>query len=157
MIKKTITFIDSMDGQTKTEDFYFNLTKAELTELEFSIPGGFDSIRKQIESQLSEGRAVMGALLEAYKRIIEKAVGYKSLDGKRFLKNSEYTEAFMASDAYSELIVELLNFEDENSIGEFFDKVIIGAPMTVKEAYEKVKNDDKYVNAIETTAKGDAD
>lgn len=158
MIKKTITYIDSFDGQTRTEDFYFNLTKAELTELEFSIPGGFDSIRKQIEDQLSEGRVVMGALLEAYKLIITKAVGYKSLDGKRFIKNKDYTEAFIASDAYSELIIELLNVENETSITEFFDGVLVGAPMSIKEAAEKMmKDDDKIVPMIEAAKQGDSD
>ena len=85
MRKKTITYTN-FDGEQETKDFYFNLTKAELAELEYSIPGGFDSIRREITNQLSEGRVIIGALLDAYKLIIAKAVGTKSADGKRFLE-----------------------------------------------------------------------
>ena len=39
MLKKTIQFQD-FNGNSRTEDFYFNLTQAEVTELELSVDGG---------------------------------------------------------------------------------------------------------------------
>lgn len=136
MLKKTITYTN-FDGEQETKDFYFNLTKAELAELEYSIPGGFDSIRREITNQLSEGRVIIGALLDAYKIIIAKAVGTKSADGKRFLKTEEFRDEFVSSDAYSELVLELMNVDNEDKITEFFNKVVVGMPANVKEEAEK--------------------
>lgn len=39
MLKKTIAYTD-YNGTTRKEDFYFNLTQAEVTELEVSVEGG---------------------------------------------------------------------------------------------------------------------
>ena len=39
MLKKTITYTDYNDNE-RTEDFYFNFSKAELTEMELSTVGG---------------------------------------------------------------------------------------------------------------------
>ena len=39
MLKKTITYVD-YDGSERTEDFYFNLSKAEVMEMEMSTSGG---------------------------------------------------------------------------------------------------------------------
>lgn len=132
MLKKSITYTN-FNGEKETKDFYFNLTKADLAELEYSIPGGFDSIRNEITNQLSEGRVIIGALLDAYRLIIAKAVGTKSSDGKNFVKNKEFTDAFMASDAYSELVLELMDVDNEEKISEFFNKVVVGMPVNVEE------------------------
>lgn len=140
MIKKTITHLD-FDGKTVTKDYYFNLTKSELAELEFSIPGGFNSIRDQITSKISDGRLVIGALLDAYKILIAKAVGSKTSDGYGFYKSKEISESFIASDAYSELVIELMNGDNTDGIAEFFDKVVVGSPISIKEAMEKPNPD----------------
>lgn len=136
MLKKTITYTN-FEGEQETKDFYFNLTKSDLAELEYSIPGGFDSIRREITSQLSEGRVIIGALLDAYKIIIAKAIGKRSTDGKRFKKTDEFRDEFMASDAYSELVLELMNVENEDKITEFFSKVVVGMPDNVKDEVER--------------------
>ena len=48
MLKKTIKFTDFM-GVEREEDFYFNLTKAEIMEMEMSETGGLaESIKKII-------------------------------------------------------------------------------------------------------------
>ena len=39
MLKKTITYED-WNGKTRTEDFYFNLTRVECAELEFGLMPG---------------------------------------------------------------------------------------------------------------------
>jgi len=136
MLKKAITYINSDTGKEETKDFYFNLTKAELAELEYSIPGGFDGIRDEITNQLNEGRVIIGALLDAYKLIIAKSVGTRTGDGK-FVKPKDFVEAFLASDAYSELILELMNVENESKISEFFSKVVVGLPEGVRDEVKK--------------------
>ena len=47
MLKKTITYTD-YNGVERTEDFYFNLTKAELMEMEIGTTGGMADMIKRI-------------------------------------------------------------------------------------------------------------
>ena len=106
MIKKTIKYVD-YNGNERTEDFYFNLTKAELTEMELSIEGGLTAtIEKIVESKDNK------QIVELFKEIILKSYGEKSSDGKRFIKSKELTEAFTQTEAYSELFMELALKED---------------------------------------------
>ena len=51
MLKKTITFTD-YDGNERKEDFWFNLSKAEILEMELLTEGGMENlIDKVIASQ----------------------------------------------------------------------------------------------------------
>lgn len=101
MLKRTMTYTD-YNGQERTEDFYFNLSKAELTEMELSHAGGLTkTIEKIIAAQDSK------QLVEMFKDLILKAYGEKSPDGKRFIKNAELREAFSQTEAYSDLFMEL--------------------------------------------------
>ena len=47
MLKKTITYTD-YNGMERTEDFYFNLSKAELMEMEMSTTGGMEAYVEKI-------------------------------------------------------------------------------------------------------------
>lgn len=101
MLKKTITYVD-YDGNERTEDFYFNLSKAELIEIETSNNGG---LSKMIEKLVAEQD--MKRIIEIFKDIILKAYGEKSLDGKRFIKSAELRDSFEQTEAYSQLFMEL--------------------------------------------------
>lgn len=101
MLKKTITYVD-YDGNERTEDFYFNLSKAELIEIETSNNGG---LSKMIEKLVAEQD--MRRIVEIFKDIILKAYGEKSLDGKRFIKSVELRDSFEQTEAYSQLFMEL--------------------------------------------------
>ena len=51
MLKKTITYTD-YNNVKRTEDFYFNLSKAELMEMEMSTSGGLaEMINKIVAAQ----------------------------------------------------------------------------------------------------------
>ena len=101
MLKKTISYTD-YDGNPRTEDFYFNLNKAELTEMEMSFNGGLVKvIEKIIAAQDSE------RLIKIFKDLILKAYGEKSNDGRRFIKNQEVRDNFAQTEAYSVLFMEL--------------------------------------------------
>lgn len=101
MLKKTITYTD-YNGVKRTEDFYFNLSKAEIMEMELSTTGGFgDMIQKIVAAQDTPG------IIKIFKDVILKAYGEKSPDGKRFIKSDEIREAFSQTEAYSELFMEL--------------------------------------------------
>lgn len=101
MIKKTITYTDYNDVQ-RTEDFYFNLTKAELMEMELATSGGLAEMIQNIVNAKDQP-----AIIKVFKDLLLKAYGVKSPDGKRFMKSPELTAAFVETEAYSELFMEL--------------------------------------------------
>lgn len=101
MLKKTVTYED-YNGVTRTEDFYFNLSKAEIAEMELSTAGGFaEMIQKVIAAQ--DGPTI----IKIFKDLVLKAYGEKSADGKRFVKSEEIATAFSQTEAYSQIFMEL--------------------------------------------------
>lgn len=106
MLKKTITYVD-FDGNERTEDFYFNLTKAEVTEMEMSVEGGLGKSLEKIVAEKDSKR-----IIETFKDLILRSYGEKSPDGKRFVKNQELRDAFAQTEAYSELFMELATKAD---------------------------------------------
>lgn len=105
MLSKAITYTD-YNGEERTEVFYFNLTKAELAELNLTTKGGLqDVLRKIVDSK------DVPELTKWFKKIILMSYGEKSPDGKRFIKNDELTEEFTQTEAYSELFMELITDE----------------------------------------------
>lgn len=109
MLKKTISYTD-YDGNLRTEDFYFNLSRAEVTEMELSAEGGLSKMLEKIVASQDSKR-----IMEIFKDIILKAYGEKSPDGKRFIKNQELREGFAQTEAYSELFMELATNADAAS------------------------------------------
>lgn len=101
MIKKTQTYVD-FDGQTRTEDFYFNLTETELTELEYSMNGGLSQLLEKIIKEDDQKQ-----IIEYFKKIVVMAYGVKSLDGRQFVKNDKVREEFVSTNAYSDIFMEL--------------------------------------------------
>ncbi len=53
MVKKTITYTD-YDGTERTEDFYFNLSEAEITEMQLSVEGGMRGYIEKIVAAKSQ-------------------------------------------------------------------------------------------------------
>lgn len=101
MLKKTMTYVD-FDGVTRTETFYFNLTKAEILNMELKEQGG---LKQHIEKIIAEKN--QPELIKLFQELIVLAYGEKSADGKLFRKSPEITERFTASQAYSDLFLEL--------------------------------------------------
>lgn len=106
MLKKTITYTD-YDGNQRIEDFYFNLTKAEVTEMELSVNGGLVKFLEKIVAEQDSKQIV-----EKFKDLILRAYGEKSPDGKRFIKSQELRDAFSQTEAYSDLFIELASNAD---------------------------------------------
>lgn len=101
MLKKTITYTD-FDGVERTEDFFFNLTKAELLEMEMTVDGSFTAHVSKIAAAKDQAE-----LVKFFKELLLKAYGVKSDDGKRFVKNDAVRDEFTATMAYSEIFMEL--------------------------------------------------
>ena len=111
MLKKTITYTDYNDVERK-EDFYFNLNKAELMEMEMSTTGGLAEMINRIVAAQDTA-----AIIKVFKDLVLKAYGEKSADGKRFLKVDEngrpLSKNFEQTEAYSILFMELATDADE--------------------------------------------
>lgn len=118
MLKKSIKYVD-YNGIERIEDFYFNLSKAEITEMELSVDGGLSQMLQNLINS-NNNKEIVGM----FKEIILKAYGEKSLDGKRFIKNKEITEGFAQTEAFSELFVELALNEDKAA--EFVKGILPG-------------------------------
>ena len=116
MLKKTITFTD-YNGTQRTEDFYFNLNKAELTEMQLSREGGLGEWLKKIID--SESRV---EIMRVFKNIILKSYGEKSEDGRRFMKSDEISTAFSQTEAYNQLFMDLIS--DEKNMSDFINAII---------------------------------
>ena len=101
MLKKTIKYTD-YNGVEREEDFYFNLNKAELTEMELSHDGGLTGMIERIVKEQDSKE-----IIKVFKDLVLKAYGVKSDDGKRFIKNEEVRDSFAQTEAYSELFMEL--------------------------------------------------
>ena len=109
MLKKTIEYTD-YNGVDREEDFYFNLSKAELMEWEMGTTGGLaEMIQKIVQTQDAP------AIIAIFKDLILKSYGEKSADGKRFIKSDELREAFSQTEAYSNLYMELATDADKAS------------------------------------------
>lgn len=101
MLKKTITFVD-YDNNERVEEHYFNLSNAELTEIELSFVGGLSKEVKKIMASENPKE-----IIKIFKDIILMAYGIKSDDGRRFIKSQELRDSFSQTEAYSTLFMEL--------------------------------------------------
>lgn len=116
MLKKTITYTD-YNSVERTEDFYFNLTKAEIMEMEMTTAGGMgEMIQRIVDAQ------DVPEIVKIFKQMILKAYGKKSPDGKRFIKSPELSEEFAQTEAYSQLFMELAT--DSDAAAKFVNGVI---------------------------------
>lgn len=116
MIKKTITYND-YNGVERTEDFYFNLSKAEVMEMELSTTGGLAEMIKRVVAAQDQP-----AIIKIFKDLILKAYGEKSADGKRFIKSDEIAIAFSQTEAYSVLFMELAT--DADAAAKFVNGIV---------------------------------
>lgn len=106
MIKETIKYVD-YNGEQREEDFYFNLSRAEIISMDYAVEGG---LREMIEKIVKEKDTVK--IYKMFTDIIYKAYGEKSPDGKRFVKSKEISESFIQTEAYSELIMKMISEPD---------------------------------------------
>lgn len=120
MYKKTITYTD-YNGIDRKEDFYFNLTEAELAEMMMTCEGDLaDMLTKIVEA--NDGPA----LTKIFKDFILKAYGEKSPDGRQFMKvdsaGNPLHIGFSQTEAYSKLFMELAT--NDVAAAEFINNIV---------------------------------
>lgn len=110
MLTKSITF-KNLEGKEKTRDYYFNMTKAEMVEFDAAYPGGaltyLTILVKNPEHNVYE-------IIKAFKDLILRSYGERLPNGE-FMKNQNLRDAFAASEAYSELFMEITSGEEAAS------------------------------------------
>ena len=126
MYKITETYTDYDDNQ-RTEDFYFNYSEAERTDLQFSVSGGLAGMIDKIIKTND-----MPKLVELFRELIQKAYGEKSNDGRRFMKSPELTKEFTETVAYSQIYMRLAT--DSKAAQEFINKVV---PKSMKDKMQQ--------------------
>ncbi len=131
MLKKTITYTD-YNGVERTEDFYFNLSKAEAMEMELSTSGGLtEMVRRIVAAQDTP------TIIKVFKEILLKSYGEKSPDGKRFIKSEALSEEFAQTEAYSQLFMELAS--DDKAAAAFVNGIASWNKDTVLHAIQGEK------------------
>jgi len=134
MYKKVIKYED-FNGEQREETFYFNLSKAELMEMELSTQAGVEQMVRMLIATKDNAKIV-----QIFKDLILKSYGIKSEDGTRFIKTQELRESFEQSNAYSELFMQIIS--DSNEQAAFINGVVNGVNAPVideKEALAKLK------------------
>ena len=116
MIKKTMTYID-FNGAERTEDFYFNLTKAEVLKMEMGVKGGLaEQIQRIVATQDQP------AIIQIFEDLIQKAYGVKTPDGRGFIKRASDLEEFISTQAYSDLYMMLAT--DDKEAAKFINGIV---------------------------------
>ncbi len=116
MLKKTFNFTD-YNGVERTETHYFNLTRAEISELNFSEIGGLEAYLKRIIAADN-----LPELIKIFKKLICMSYGVISPDGRRFIKNDEVLKNFTETEAFSQLYMELST--DAKAASKFVNGII---------------------------------
>ena len=117
MIKETLTYVD-YNGTERTEDFYFNLSRTEILDIESTLPN------YSIEDWVSAVVATReyDKLWKLFGDLVKRSYGIKSADGRRFMKSEEITKEFSETEAYSALIEKFLTEPDYAS--NFFNALV---------------------------------
>lgn len=135
MFKYDIKYTD-YNGMERTEPYYFNLSKAELMEMELSTQAGVEEMLRMMIATKDNAKIV-----QIFKEFILKSYGIKSEDGRRFIKSKELRDSFEQSEAYSEFFMKLIANED-NLQSKFINGIINGTNVPTldeKDAVAKLK------------------
>lgn len=139
MLSKQITYTD-YDGVERTETFYFNLSKAEIAEMQLTHPGGYAEYLDRIVQSRDQVE-----LVKAFKVLILNSYGEKSEDGKHFRKSEELSKNFEQSEAYSELFIELLG--DTDAATNFVNGIMPKVDMTEAQKAELEERTRKLIES----------
>lgn len=116
MYKKTITYED-YNGEKRTEDFYFDLTKTEAMKLNLGIVGGLEAYMNRCLQRMD-----VPAILDLFEKVVLKAYGEKTADGRRFEKSEKLSIEFTQTRAYDELFQEIFNNPEKAT--EFMEGIL---------------------------------
>lgn len=128
------------DGQNVEEIVRFNLTKAEVLNLNMKYEdyGGLMGYYRKMITDLKEGEASWKPYVNFLQSVLLSAYGKKTEDG-RFIKKQNgvpLSDEFENSEAYSEILMSLLS---EEGINELEPMMLAIFPEIDEDEYEKGK------------------
>lgn len=107
VLKKAITY-QNLDGEEVTEEFHFQLTKAEVAERALIEGSGYADRLKALSVETDGAK-----IIKHFKEILESAVGRR--EGQLFIKNDDVRNHFMFSGAYDVFFMDLLEEKDSGA------------------------------------------
>lgn len=107
MLKKVISY-QNLDGEEVTEEFHFQLTRAEVAERALVEGEGYADRLKALSME-TDGAKIIGH----FKEILQSAVGRR--EGQLFIKDDEVRKHFMFSGAYDVFFMDLLEEKDSGA------------------------------------------
>ena len=117
MLTKTITYED-YNGNKKTKNFYFHLTKTEIAKMQLVENGGLRAkIKKMVESDNNR------EIYSYFEDFVLSCYGEKSADGEEFLKSPEIRQRFQCHPAYDKLMMEFIDGGDK-AMADFINAVV---------------------------------
>lgn len=116
MLTKKIKYVD-FDGEEREEEACFHISKAELTQMRLSASGGMEKRLRRIIDTKDQP-----ALIKQFAELLDMSYGVKSDDGRKFMKSPEILADFKATEAYSQVFMELLSSDEAAS--EFIKAVL---------------------------------
>lgn len=163
MVTKVLITYTDLEGCSRTDTFFFGLTKSEVAEWEMEVDGGLSAYLEKLQKMAKElspkdengkdvevdpvkARDLTCKISAIVKDIILRSYGEKSEDGRRFIKSKEIANAFYQTDAYSELFMKLMTGGGE-TLTSFVKAVLPAPPQTDSKAAawaelsERMKND----------------
>lgn len=117
MYCREITY-DDFDGNELTEKFYFNLNEAEI--IKWITTNGDYSLDAVLNKMIEKKRGK--DIIDAFENLIYMSYGERDVDSRRFIKTKEVKDAFMQSNAYSVLFMELIT--DAGKAAEFLNGIV---------------------------------
>ncbi len=140
MLKKTITYTN-IDDESVTEDFYFNLTKAEIIEMQLSVPGEGGLHEMMTQAVKNQDQSL---IIKYLKMLVGASYGKRGGDdNKRFIKKEHWTDEFFSSEAYSELFMSFFN--DTAIASDFVNNVM---PAALVEEAKKLQKTQEIETAL---------
>lgn len=140
MISKTVKYVD-YNGVEKIGTYWFNMSRADLIDLEMQEGGSwFDRIKKLVSEQRVREAYVM------IEQFIKDSYGVKTVDGG-FDKDPKHLKAFRDSEAYSELIWGFVEHPDQ------FADFVNGIVASVKKSVDAIDVDAKIAEAAKNQGK----
>ena len=132
MFKVTETFKDFL-GSDRTEDFYFNLTKAEIIKMEWSYEGGFIRMLKTLIDKQN-----IPEMIKVFDLIIDSSYGVRTPDGRGFKKSKDILDDFKTTEAYSNIFMRFAT--DATFASDFLNGII---PQEIADEVSKMSEDEK--------------
>lgn len=127
MLTKAITY-ENYNGEKKTKNFYFHLTKMEIARMQAEYEGGLSGyLKKIVESDDSR------EIFRFFEEIVLMSYGEKSADGEEFLKSQEIRDHFKCHPAYDVMMLEIISGGDK-AMSDFIKAVV---PSEVAEVMNK--------------------